>query len=102
MLEVPEFKCPFVAVPKVPKLVADDSLLDFAWFLRNILLLGVRTLSQAITRVSYYTCAILCVWPAFKVQYKWKFSRDLYFKNFTGRGSIREIKFLKWKVRAHS
>ena len=23
--------------------------------------------------------------------YKWKFSRDLYFKNFAGIGSIREI-----------
>ena len=27
-----------------------------------------------------------------RVPYKWKFSMDLYFKNFAGRGSIREIK----------
>ena len=30
-----------------------------------------------------------------KLQYKWKFSRDLYFKNFAGTGSIREIKNLE-------
>ena len=28
---------------------------------------------------------------------KWKFSRDLYFKNFTGTGSIREIKILEFE-----
>ena len=29
------------------------------------------------------------------VLYKWKFSRDLYFKNFAGTGSIREIEILR-------
>lgn len=52
-LQVPEFECPFVAVPQPPILSAsDDEYLAIASFFHNVMLLAARVLSQSSTQVS--------------------------------------------------